>query len=84
LYRYYARHSRPFHIGLAYNAGMKTEEILSRMAAEETGINALSHHWPWLLPDSNQDDVVVTLFEGLILEDGSTIPDIGINPPTGP
>lgn len=56
---------------------MKTEELLRRLDAENsTRVN----HWPWLVP-GHPDDVVVTLFEGIILEDGSTIPDIGVNPP---
>jgi len=69
--------SRPLHVGLANNPHMKTEELLRRQAAEHS---IRVDHRPWLVP-GHPDDVVVTLFEGIILEDGSTIPDIGVNPP---
>ena len=55
----------------------KTEELLRRQAAEHS---TRADHWPWLLPEHNAIEHVA-LFEGIILEDGSTIPDIGVNPP---
>ncbi len=55
-----------FHISLAYNPSMKTEELLRRQADEEKKTAAA--FWPWLVPGHNPGVEIATLFEELIRE----------------
>lgn len=48
---------------------MKTEELLRRLAAENS---TRVDNWPWLLPEHNGVEIA-TLFEGLIMEEGSIV-----------
>lgn len=60
---------------------MKTEEILLRKVEEKNRIAVLNEHWPWLVPDQRADVRIVTLFKGVITEDGTVIPEDGyVNP----
>ena len=74
----------PIHICLADNPSMKTEVLLWRQAEENS---TRVDQWPWLVPDHNPGVKIVTLFEGVIQEDGTVIPpESGANhcPASGP
>ena len=60
---------------------MKSEEILKRQAAEDDEMITLGQRWPWLVTGLEAEYVIVTLFEGVIKEEGTIITGEGFENP---